>query len=317
MSGEWSGFIEVALFVPTSADLQVVLASLAELSLCGKVSARVSIHLAMPEDVWSSGSVAETVAHAPSTWDDALPASASARGTPADDGCVERSLATRGAMAGPPSHEDGVVRGDAGGDTNYARRVPYPNNMLRNLARSQATAPWTLVLDIDMVPGPPDLFQRWRDAGTRGLLRRGDHIAYVLPAFEVRLHSSSGGREGADTATATATATMPLSRADVLAAWNTTVRPFYFDPCWKCQRHTNYSEWLHSSGLGTDVSYHVPYHDPWEPFYISETSLTPAFDERFKQCVVTSAHACLPSLATALVLGWAEFNVCDCMLYIC
>ena len=37
---------------------------------------------------------------------------------------------------------------------SHAMDLPYPNNMLRNVARSLADRPYTLIVDIDMVPSP-------------------------------------------------------------------------------------------------------------------------------------------------------------------
>ena len=93
-------------------------------------------------------------------------------------------------------------------------------------------------------------------------------IAYVVPAFEVK-----------------AGAAPPSSPGEVVAAMNRTVQPFYFDLCWKCQRHTNYPEWLRLERPPPPWQYSYPalWHDPWEPFFITETAATPSYDERFRQ----------------------------------
>jgi hypothetical protein len=93
-----------------------------------------------------------------------------------------------------------------------------------------------------------------------------------------------------------------LPKAQARAAYNRTLQPFYFNLCWKCQRHTRFDQWLgvasndsrdHMAvgGGGTadgasDIPsrmYHTPWHEPWEPFYIARTDTVPEFDERFKQ----------------------------------
>lgn len=61
------------------------------------------------------------------------------------------------------------------------------------------------------------------------------------------------------------------------------VRPFYFEMCWKCQKHTDYETWQREpQAPRLAVLFEVLWRDPWEPFYISRNSV-PLYDERFRQ----------------------------------
>eukprot|EP00041_Stephanoeca_diplocostata_P004231 m.41946 g.41946 ORF g.41946 m.41946 type:complete len:462 (-) comp14985_c0_seq6:2484-3869(-) len=170
---------------------------------------------------------------------------------------------------------------------NYAHKLPYPGNALRSIARNLANTPLSMVLDIDMIPMPRELFRIIQLVGEREhIFETGKKIALVLPAFEVK-----------------AGATIPQTKRALQSAYNVSVQPFYFDLCWKCHKPTNYPEWLGSSrhknnGDILDSTYPVSYIDPWEPFYVARTGdgashldhvihdkqmLVPDFDTRFKQ----------------------------------
>ena len=77
--------------------------------------------------------------------------------------------------------------------SNYAdgSTVEYPNNMLRNVARSAVQKPYTFVMDIDMVPSRSlaQQFGRALDENGHSLPR----IAFVVPAFEVDTEGRAGG----------------------------------------------------------------------------------------------------------------------------
>ncbi|XP_049636127.1 beta-1,4-glucuronyltransferase 1 [Suncus etruscus] len=147
---------------------------------------------------------------------------------------------------------------------NYAlgTNVSYPNNMLRNLAR-EGTG-YALVIDVDMLPSAG----LWK--GLRDLLEQGKPwlgTALVVPAFEIRL-----------------TGRIPSNKEELLKLYRSGyVRPFYDGTCTPCQAPTNYSRWLSlPQEPSLKPAYRVPWHDPWEPFYVAGGKV-PAFDERFRQ----------------------------------
>lgn len=144
--------------------------------------------------------------------------------------------------------------------------ISYPNNLLRNVARSGTESTYVLVIDIDMMPSA-DLHQQFLAMVARHV-PAGDEV-FVLPAFEIR-HARK----------------IPANKAELVQLYQVgEVRPFYEELCPRCQAPTNYSQWVnsHVRETGTlEVAYTIAWMDPWEPFYIGPNSV-PLFDENFKQ----------------------------------
>ena len=149
--------------------------------------------------------------------------------------------------------------------------LPYPNNLLRNVAITNAKSDYILVLDIDMVPAKflrkqfVDFIQRQaadKESNT------SNNIAYIVPCFESKTEDL-----------------VAKSKQELIRDWNNhEVRPFYFEVCWKCQKATDYEQWRHSQSVDfTYLAYYVDWQDPWEPFYIAKRKSLPLYDERFKQ----------------------------------
>ncbi|XP_046382479.1 beta-1,4-glucuronyltransferase 1-like [Ischnura elegans] len=161
---------------------------------------------------------------------------------------------------------------------NYARGTgvggvhspPYPNNLLRNVARRGVSTEFVLTVDIDMLPSR-NLRADFTNFAMKNRLyddsQKEDKTVYVLPAFEAN--------EGAP---------IPGDKAELLALSDTfRLRPFYFELCWKCQVHTDYETWQKEPpSAGLAPLFEVLWKDPWEPFYISRNT-APFYDERFKQ----------------------------------
>ncbi|XP_068611701.1 beta-1,4-glucuronyltransferase 1 [Brachionichthys hirsutus] len=181
---------------------------------------------------------------------------------------------------------------------NYAigGDVPYPNNLLRNVARGGTAASYVLVIDMDMVPSG-DLHQRFLAL----LERRGPAAAaaevFVLPAFEIR-HARK----------------MPATKAELVQLYQVgEVRPFYEELCPRCHAPTNYSRWVnsHARDAGAlEVAYVLGWVYPWEPLYIGPHA-APLYDENFKQygfnrisqaCELHVAGYQFPVLSSAFVV---------------
>ncbi|XP_048381120.1 beta-1,4-glucuronyltransferase 1 [Stegostoma tigrinum] len=167
------------------------------------------------------------------------------------------------------------------GHTNYALSAgPYPNNLLRNAARDALPSRHVLLIDVDMLPSgrlhplflellatlpqpPPSPGQG------ASPLTPTDRTVFVVPALEMR-H----------------TRRLPEDKAELQQLYQVAeVRPFYAELCPRCQSPTNYSRWINlpsASGPGLRVAYTRQWTDPWEPFYISRTTVPP-YDERFEQ----------------------------------
>lgn len=144
--------------------------------------------------------------------------------------------------------------------------ISYPNNLLRNVARSGTESTYVLVVDIDMMPNA-DLHQQFLAMVTRR--EPVSDEVFVLPAFEIR-HARK----------------IPANKAELVQLYQVgEVRPFYEELCPRCQAPTNYSQWVNSHVRETDtleVAYTISWTDPWEPFYIGPNSV-PLYDENFKQ----------------------------------
>ncbi|XP_006820430.1 beta-1,4-glucuronyltransferase 1-like [Saccoglossus kowalevskii] len=166
-------------------------------------------------------------------------------------------------------HENYVLAGD----------VPYPNNLLRNVAWQGSVTEYILVLDIDIIPSSGLLasfksFDRRRKSLSLSHLEMEEppETVYVLPAFEIR--------EGIDRIFT------PMKKNELLTLWNEgDVRPFYEEVCSKCQIHSSYTRWRTFESESPDmmnIAYELEWKDPWEPFYIAKRHI-PKYDERFKQ----------------------------------
>lgn len=151
---------------------------------------------------------------------------------------------------------------------NYAinGNISYPNNLLRNVARSGTESSYVLVLDIDMMPSA-DLPQQFLAMIARR--EPASDEVFVLPAFEIR-HARK----------------VPTNKAQLVQLYQVgEVRPFYEELCPRCQAPTNYSLWVNSHVRETgslEVAYTLSWVDPWEPFYIGPHTV-PLYDETFKQ----------------------------------
>ncbi|CAL8242048.1 unnamed protein product [Merluccius merluccius] len=151
---------------------------------------------------------------------------------------------------------------------NYAihGNVSYPNNLLRNVARSGTESTFVVVVDVDMAPSA-DLHQQFLAMVARR--PPADDEVFVLPAFEIR-HVRK----------------LPATKSELVQLYQVgEVRPFYEELCPRCQAPTNYSQWVNSHARDTgplDVAYTLSWVDPWEPFYIGPSSV-PLYDESFKQ----------------------------------
>lgn len=148
---------------------------------------------------------------------------------------------------------------------NYELGVPYPHNVLRNVAVSFSFTPYILMLDIDIVPSA-DLKTQFAQFVAR---KGGDSqkVVYVLPAFESQ------------------NSLKVLTKESLKSEWKLkSLHPFYARVCAKCQVATDYDKWLDLPKISfLDVAYLKEWTDPWEPFYIALKQNLPLYDGRFKQ----------------------------------
>uniref|UniRef100_A0A672V6S2 Beta-1,4-glucuronyltransferase 1 n=1 Tax=Strigops habroptila TaxID=2489341 RepID=A0A672V6S2_STRHB len=234
LGGErWGGPLSVAVFGVPRAGLGQLLAALG--GPCRGLRGRLRLHVVL-------GAA------------DPPPAVTPNRGPAAPGGC--RGALGRLAAADPPS---------------YTLGVPYPGNLLRNVAWAGAAGEETGGLGGTRNGGPGSPGRGLREGFLRALQGGGPPlwgVVFVLPAFEVRLGTP-----------------VPGTKAELQQLWGTgDARPFYGALCPRCQAPTDYGRWWALPPTPhLRVAYEAPWRDPWEPFYVGPAHGVPPFDERFLQ----------------------------------
>ncbi len=115
---------------------------------------------------------------------------------------------------------------------NYAQEgIPYPNNLLRNVARAGTSSKFLLVVDIDMLPSANMRTGFLHLAHSSIILQEETEYsrktAFVVPAYELR--------DGIP---------MPADKAELLeSVRQENARQFYVKACSYCQNHTDYQKW--------------------------------------------------------------------------
>lgn len=113
---------------------------------------------------------------------------------------------------------------------NFAQTsLPFPNNFLRNLARSDAMTNYILSVDMDVLPSVGLYSQTAKFLKRLGGLKNLKKTALVLPIFE----SEEKGRD------------IPQAKRDLIVAIpQGAVRDYHILDCPKCHSPTNSSRWL-------------------------------------------------------------------------
>ena len=157
-------------------------------------------------------------------------------------------------------------------DGNYAsnyvdKNVPFPVNVLRNMAIESCNTQYVLNADIDLRPSA-GLYDALVDFTRTNPERSYSKTAFVLPSFEISRSSIKS-----------------LSKDRLIQLWETgAVRPFYSTVCYKCQNLTDYDRWKSlNSSESLKVAYHIHWIVPWEPYVLVNKALVPLFNEGFKQ----------------------------------
>lgn len=151
--------------------------------------------------------------------------------------------------------------------------VPYPNNLLRNVARRSSLTEFVFIVDMDLVVNQglrSDFLAFAKEGNLFADSAKSDKIAYVVPAYEVKDELPD--------------ARIPKDKTSLQELISMLeARPFYFELCWKCQKYTDYETWQREpQGAKLAVMFEVLWRDPWEPFYISRNT-APFYEERFRQ----------------------------------
>jgi hypothetical protein len=227
LAAAWGGPVAVALFAP-AAHVQEAWAALARAAVCDGNFARTRFALVFP-------AANDAGLHEPALSD-----------LHVDCGSV---LLPGAAVAAGPA-------------VNYVLdNTPYPNNLLRNVARGLAATPFTLVLDVDVLPYPASLCH---DLAVLLAPHTHRRAVWVLPAFEVvgvcggamqspRVLTVSGG-DAQYNGTALPASLDKVALAGLWAAG--AVRPFYGGLCPHCHAPTQYARWWAAAA----APYPVPYY---------------------------------------------------------
>ena len=140
---------------------------------------------------------------------------------------------------------------------------PYPQNLLRNLAKKGCQTNYTYIPDIDMVPSPE------MDLQLETFLERNDctQCAFVIPTYEISLNSSH----------------LPRTKTELVQfVKEKEARQFHIEIWPANQQPSDLPRWekipeTDEVGVAYEVS---KYKLTYEPIYVSRGD-TPAFDERF------------------------------------
>jgi N-acetyllactosaminide beta-1,3-N-acetylglucosaminyltransferase len=153
---------------------------------------------------------------------------------------------------------------------NYGvKDLAYPNNLLRNTGITYSQTEYIFVVDVDLISSR-ELHQQFMEfARNNKLFSKSavkDPVVFVVPVFEAIDEDH-----------------IPYDKGELLQMYNKGVRPFYLEPCPKCQKSTDFERWITlASGSALMEAYEVEWSHPWEPFFIGPRTM-PAYDERFKQ----------------------------------
>lgn len=151
----------------------------------------------------------------------------------------------------------------------WRERMPYPQNILRNVARKNCGTEWVLLADVDIVP-IPELAAGLNDFLNSPVANKCKKCAFVIPTYEIDEHSP-----------------LPHNRTSLLKLSSKgKARPFHHKVFVHNQHATNFSRWeareqQFRGETTVTVSHPVTnFEFFYEPFYISRDDV-PMHDERF------------------------------------
>jgi hypothetical protein len=150
------------------------------------------------------------------------------------------------------------------------KKLPYPVNVARNVAREMAMTHYVLSSDIELYPNPnliPDFMDMLR-RNTSALQRPNPNKLFVLSIFEVEANVTA----------------LPQDKTELVHMLrNKSAIPFHKYVCATCHRIPKAREWIEAEVKPGLSVFHVgkrykPYHH-WEPIFIG-TKSDPLYDER-------------------------------------
>ncbi|XP_076063781.1 beta-1,4-glucuronyltransferase 1-like isoform X2 [Oratosquilla oratoria] len=145
----------------------------------------------------------------------------------------------------------------------------YPQNLLRNMARRTCPTPFTLTIDVDMLPAP-DMAHRLDTFLATRAVQVCHRCTYVIPVYEIH-----------DTVTE-----MPGTKDDLLRMRaRDLAQPFHIQVYALNQGNSNLQRWEEDEDPRNSTNYRIAYRvstyeEYWEPILVVPTA-APLYDERF------------------------------------
>jgi hypothetical protein len=205
---------------------------------------------------------------------------------------------------------------------NYVEKgIPYPVNLMRNVALRYITTPHVMIVDVDLVPSP-NIGAEYARAMTELTVhqrKNASRIALVAPGESPLFVSSVLIRTAFELSRNESK--VPTTKAQLRDLWNRKltrvcvssfwspcrdrVQPFYTETCSRCHHPSNYKEWFVDKPTDKSqlITYPVSWRTTWEPFFGVSNITSPAFDIRFQQV------RCLPQMLVirvSLPLVWIQ-----------
>ncbi|ELU18085.1 hypothetical protein CAPTEDRAFT_135861, partial [Capitella teleta] len=140
----------------------------------------------------------------------------------------------------------------------YRRGEFYPINYLRNVGVNQSRTPYTIFIDVDLVPNP-GIYQQAK-VYIQQMLKPNLKVALVIPSFEAIEEKL----------------TFPKNKAELLQQiqQNKTL-PYKMHRGWNLgHKPTNFPKWLTAT-----EPYEALWRDAFEPYTITQTDLMPPYNE--------------------------------------
>ncbi|CAB3387038.1 Hypothetical predicted protein [Cloeon dipterum] len=244
----WPGPVSLAVFAP--GDEYILAISYAKyLRACfPAIKAQVNWHFAFPIDYQANEHSIDQV------WDMVLNCSLNQKETLVR---VQERLS-------PEAREEMAAK-------RNSHELPYPQNLMRNLARQHCLSEWVMCPDIDMVfPRPDPLVQPPLTDRLKAFLRSQSTIesansVYVFPLYEVK-HKNF---------------TLPSSKSELLAYkkrnWAQVYHVKVFSPNQGCSK---LATWEKRPEEIVQVAYKIEFKMWCEPIYVAKRGI-PLFDERY------------------------------------
>ena len=190
--------------------------------------------------------------------------------------------------------------------------LPYPHNILRNIALQNASGDFVFLIDADLIPSPPDAYAKLRKALQRPQLQMNNQTMFermrhhkellVVPVFEIypqRGNSQSKGISAKSSAEFDGQHELGLASEEDFPRHKTRLRQMYSKNIarqWhfkKGHESSDYNHWLafrrpkqsggdESLPAAVPVSYPINPQPNYEPYFIGHRPSLPRYWEEFR-----------------------------------